>query len=96
MDGIAGREFMPTPAEPGFYIVQDPMPRGSLEHLLMPEASSATLGKFRSLNPHLSQWAKPGQMAVMSASTDSLCTLQEGPADGSGCQGRRCPGAYER
>ncbi len=68
---------MPPSAEPGFYIVQDPMPRSSLERLLMPEAPPAALAKFRSLNPHLSQWAKPGQMAVMSASTDLMCTLQE-------------------
>jgi len=53
------------------------MPRSSLERLLMPEAPPAALAKFRSLNPHLSQWAKPGQMAVMSASTDLMCTLQE-------------------
>lgn len=68
---------MSTRAEPGFYVVQDPMPRGSLERLLMPDATAPVLEKFRSLNPHLSQWAKPGQMAVMSASPERLCTVQE-------------------
>ncbi len=68
---------MSTRAEPGFYIVQDPMPRGSLERLLMPDATAPALEKFRSLNPHLSQWAKPGQMAVMSASPERMCTVQE-------------------
>ncbi len=64
-------------AEPGFHIVQNPMPRAELEALLFPQPNAAVLAKFRTLNPHLSSFAKPGQMVVLSDPQNFQCTREE-------------------
>lgn len=46
--------------EPGFHIVQRVMPRGELEKSLFESPSAIVLERFRSLNPQLTQYARPG------------------------------------
>lgn len=66
-----------TPAEPGFYIVQQAMPRSALEMALFDKPDSAALEKFARLNPHVSGYAKPGQLIVLSDPNNPQCTREE-------------------
>ncbi|MCB2256655.1 PAAR domain-containing protein, partial [Pseudomonas chlororaphis] len=63
--------------EPGFHIVQTPMSRAALETVLFGQADAAVLEKFRRLNPHLSNDAKPGQLVVLSHPDNYQCTREE-------------------
>lgn len=69
----------PTPSsvEPGFHIVEQGMSRAALESMLFPQPDSAVLDKFRSLNPQLTQYAKPGQLIVLSDPRNTQCTREE-------------------
>lgn len=64
-------------AEPGFYIVQQVMPRSALEAALFDKPDSATLEKFTRLNPHVTGYAKPGQLIVLSDPNNPQCTREE-------------------
>lgn len=64
-------------AEPGFYIVQQVMPRSALEAALFDKPDGATLEKFTRLNPHVTGYAKPGQLIVLSDPNNPQCTLEE-------------------
>ena len=63
--------------EPGFHIVQSVIPRSELEALLFEQPSAAVLNKFRTLNPQLSSYAKPGQLIVLSDPKNHQCTREE-------------------
>ncbi|BAV74390.1 PAAR domain-containing protein [Pseudomonas chlororaphis subsp. aurantiaca] len=63
--------------EPGFHIVEQPMSRSALESLLFAEPNSAVLEKFRTLNPQLTHYAKPGQLIVLSDPANFQCTREE-------------------
>ncbi|ALI02450.1 hypothetical protein C1Y08_13075 [Pseudomonas sp. FW306-02-F02-AA] len=65
------------PAEPGFYIVQEVMPRSALESALFDKPDGATLEKFKRLNPHVTGYAKPGQLIVLSDPNNPQCTREE-------------------
>jgi hypothetical protein len=69
----------PTPSgvEPGFHIVEQGMSRAALESTLFPQPDPAVLDKFRSLNPQLTQYAKPGQLIVLSDPRNTQCTREE-------------------
>lgn len=64
-------------AEPGFYIVQQVMPRSALEAALFDKPDGATLEKFSRLNPHVTGYAKPGQLIVLSDPNNPQCTREE-------------------
>lgn len=53
------------------------MPRSELEKTLFEPPSAIVLERFRSLNPHLTQYARPGQMLVLSDPLNSQCTREE-------------------
>ena len=53
------------------------MPRDELEKTLFESPSAIVLERFRSLNPHLTQYARPGQMLVLSDPLNSQCTREE-------------------
>ena len=63
--------------EPGFHIVEQGMSRSALESILFPQPDPAVLEKFRSLNPQLTQYAKPGQLIVLSDPRNTQCTREE-------------------
>lgn len=63
--------------EPGFHIVETPMSRSALEAVLFGSPEPAVLEKFRRLNPHLSSYAKPGQLVVLSDPNNYQCTREE-------------------
>lgn len=63
--------------EPGFHIVEQSLSRAALESLLLPNPSPTVLAKFRSLNPQLSGYAKPGQLIVLSDPRNTQCTREE-------------------
>jgi len=63
--------------EPGFHIVEQGMSRSALESILFPQPDPAVLDKFRSLNPQLTQFAKPGQLIVLSDPRNTQCTREE-------------------
>ncbi len=67
----------PSGAEPGFHIVEQGMSRSALESTLFPQPDPAVLEKFRSLNPQLTQYAKPGQLIVLSDPRNTQCTREE-------------------
>lgn len=64
-------------AEPGFYIVQEVMLRSALEAALFDKADGAALEKFKRLNPHVTGYAKPGQLIVLSDPNNLQCTREE-------------------
>ncbi|QXI18445.1 hypothetical protein [Pseudomonas hamedanensis] len=64
-------------AEPGFYIVQQVMPRSALEAALFDKPDGATLENFTRLNPHVTGYAKPGQLIVLSDPNNLQCTREE-------------------
>ncbi|SEE09619.1 type VI secretion system secreted protein VgrG [Pseudomonas costantinii] len=63
--------------EPGFHIVQRAMSRDALEKSLFESPSAIVLERFRSLNPQLTQYTRPGQMLVLSDPLNSQCTREE-------------------
>lgn len=63
--------------EPGFHIVQSAMSRDALEKYLFESPSAIVLERFRNLNPQLTQYARPGQMLVLSDPLNSQCTREE-------------------
>ncbi|SEM85949.1 Rhs element Vgr protein [Pseudomonas sp. ok272] len=66
-----------TDIEPGFHLVSHAMPRAAMESLLFEQASPEVLAKFRQLNPHLGNYAKPGQLLVLSDPRNTQCTREE-------------------
>jgi type VI secretion system VgrG family protein len=64
-------------AEPGFHIVEQPLSRKALETLLFPQSNPVVLEKFRSLNPQLGNYAKSGQLIVLSDPQNTQCTREE-------------------
>ncbi|WP_415769840.1 hypothetical protein [Pseudomonas sp. LB3P38] len=68
----------PKPAESGFYIVEKPMSLESLERSLYESSPSDALRReFRSLNRHLGEHMKPGQMVIFSDSRHYMCRREE-------------------
>lgn len=63
--------------EPGFHIVEQGVSRSALESILFAQPEPAVLEKFRSLNPQLSNFAKPGQLIVLSDPRNTQCTREE-------------------
>jgi len=63
--------------EPGFHIVEQGMSREALESILFPQPAPQMLAKFRSLNPRLTRYAKPGQLIVLSDPRNTQCTREE-------------------
>ncbi|AKA25267.1 PAAR domain-containing protein [Pseudomonas chlororaphis] len=63
--------------EPGFHIVEQPMSRAALESILFTRPDSAVLDKFRTLNPQLTDYAKPGQLIVLSDPANLQCSREE-------------------
>ncbi|WP_339508564.1 hypothetical protein [Pseudomonas sp. RL_35y_Pfl2_P42] len=69
---------LPQPAESGFHIVQKPMSREALERALYETTLSDALRReFRSLNRHLGEQVKPGQMVIFSDSRNYMCRREE-------------------
>ena len=64
-------------AEPGFHIAQQSMSRDALEASLFEKPTQAVLDKFRTLNPQLSNGAKPGHLVVLSDPKNLQCTREE-------------------
>ncbi|HET8790052.1 MAG TPA: PAAR domain-containing protein [Modicisalibacter sp.] len=62
---------------PGFHIVERPMSGQELEAELLGRAEPEALDKFRVMNPHLAERAKPGQMALLSDPDNLQCTREE-------------------
>ncbi|SDL64087.1 Zn-binding Pro-Ala-Ala-Arg (PAAR) domain-containing protein, incolved in TypeVI secretion [Modicisalibacter muralis] len=62
---------------PGFHIVERAMSGRQLEAELLGQATPQARDKFRALNPHLAEWAKPGQMAVLSDPDNRQCTAED-------------------
>ncbi|KAF1021811.1 MAG: Actin cross-linking toxin VgrG1 [Pseudomonas sp.] len=72
--GVTGKA---SGVEPGFHIVQRVMSRDALERSLFESPSAVVLERFRSLNPQLTQYARPGQMLVLSDPLNNQCTREE-------------------
>ena len=69
---------LPKPAESGFHIIQKPMPLEALERSLYENPPGEVLSKqFRSLNRHLGERVKPGQMVIFSDSRHYMCRREE-------------------
>ncbi|EJM06130.1 hypothetical protein PMI18_00877 [Pseudomonas sp. GM102] len=69
---------LPKPAESGFHIVQTPMTLEALERSLFEITPSDVLRReFRSLNRHLGEQVKPGQMVIFSDSRNYMCRREE-------------------
>ncbi|MHC8372676.1 hypothetical protein ACYZT2_18170 [Pseudomonas sp. MDT1-85] len=69
---------LPKPAESGFHIVQTPMTLEALERSLYEITPSGVLRReFRSLNRHLGERVKPGQMVIFSDSRNYMCRREE-------------------
>ncbi|WP_347928001.1 hypothetical protein [Pseudomonas helvetica] len=69
---------LPQPAESGFHIIQRPMSLETLERSLYENPPSDALRKvFRSLNRHLGEQVKPGQMVIFSDSRHYMCRREE-------------------
>ena len=62
---------------PGFHIVERPMSGQELEAELLGRARPEARDKFRALNPHLAERAKPGQMALLSDPDNRQCTAED-------------------
>ncbi|WP_371920291.1 PAAR domain-containing protein [Pseudomonas sp. TKO14] len=73
----ASKAALQEGVEPGFHIVEQPMSRLALESILFATPDSAVLEKFRRLNPQLSDYAKPGQLIVLSDPANYQCTREE-------------------
>lgn len=69
---------LPQPAESGFHIVQKPMTLAALERELYEISPGDSLRReFRSLNRHLGERVKPGQMVLFSDSRNYMCRREE-------------------
>ncbi|WP_426234467.1 hypothetical protein [Pseudomonas sp. TWP3-2] len=69
---------LPKPAESGFHIVQKPISLAALERSLYEiTPSDVLLREFRSLNRHLGEQVKPGQMVIFSDSRNYMCRREE-------------------
>ncbi|WP_445177797.1 hypothetical protein [Pseudomonas sp. McL0111] len=69
---------LPQPAESGFHIVQKPISLDALERSLYEITPSDVLRReFRSLNRHLGEQVKPGQMVIFSDSRNYMCRREE-------------------
>lgn len=69
---------LPSPADSGFHIVQKPMSREALERALYETTPGDALRReFRSLNRHLSEQVKPGQIVIFSDSRNYMCRREE-------------------
>lgn len=69
---------LPKPVESGFYIIQQPMTLEALERSLYENPPSDALRReFRSLNRHLGERVKPGQMVIFSDSRHYMCRREE-------------------
>ncbi|WP_338802197.1 hypothetical protein V9L13_08610 [Pseudomonas sp. RSB 5.4] len=69
---------LPQPAESGFHIVQKPMTLEALERELYEiRPGDSLLREFRSLNRHLGERVKPGQMVLFSDSRNYMCRREE-------------------
>ncbi|MGF6316767.1 hypothetical protein [Pseudomonas frederiksbergensis] len=69
---------LPKPAESGFHIVQTPMTLEALERSLFEITPSDVLRReFRSLNRHLGERVKLGQMVIFSDSRNYMCRREE-------------------
>jgi hypothetical protein len=69
---------LPKPAESGFHIIQKPMSLEALERSLYENPPGEVLSKqFRSLNRHLGERVKPGQMVIFSDSRNYMCRREE-------------------
>lgn len=73
----ASKAVLQEGVEPGFHIVEQPMSRSALESILFAAPESAVLEKFRRLNPQLGNYAKPGQLIVLSDPANVHCTREE-------------------
>lgn len=68
----------PKPAESGFHIIEKTMSLESLERSLYENPPSDALRReFRSLNRHLGEHVKPGQMVIFSDSRHYMCRREE-------------------
>ena len=68
-------DFITSGVAPGFHIVERPMSGRALETKLLGRATKPQArDKFRALNPHLVERAKPGQMALLSDPDNLQCT----------------------
>jgi len=69
---------LPQPAESGFHIVRKPMTLEALERELYEvRPGDSLLREFRSLNRHLGEQVKPGQMVLFSDSRNYMCRREE-------------------
>ena len=69
---------LPKPAESGFHIVQTSMSREALERALYETTPGEALRReFRSLNRHLGEQVKAGQMVLFSDSRNYMCRREE-------------------
>lgn len=69
---------LPKPVESGFHIIQHPMSLDALERSLYENPPGDVLRKqFRSLNRHLGERVKPGQMVIFSDSRHYMCRREE-------------------
>jgi hypothetical protein len=69
---------LPKLAESGFHIVERPMTLEALERSLYENLPSDALRReFRSLNRHLGERVKPGQMVIFSDSRHYMCRREE-------------------
>nr|WP_297459248.1 PAAR domain-containing protein [uncultured Halomonas sp.] len=64
-------------AAPGFHIVERPMSGQQLEAELLGWANSQARKRFRTLNLHLADRARPGRLAILSDPDNLQCTVQE-------------------
>lgn len=74
---LAPHQASQSVAEPGFHIVQTPISRVALETILFGTADPALLAHFRRLNPQLTEYAKPGQLIVLSDPLNQQCGREE-------------------
>ncbi|MCF4994516.1 hypothetical protein GIW70_23135 [Pseudomonas syringae] len=69
---------LPQPTESGFHIVQKSMSLEALERSLYEVTPSDVLRReFRSLNRHLGEQVRPGQMVLFSDSRNYMCRREE-------------------
>lgn len=69
---------LPKPVESGFHIIQQPMTLDALERSLYENPPSDALRQeLRSLNRHLGERVKPGQMVIFSDSRHYMCRREE-------------------
>lgn len=67
---------LPTPEEPGFYIVPKSLPAEKLQVQLFPSPNPSVIAKFKSLNP-MEAIVKAGTLIVLSDPDNQQCTYEE-------------------